>query len=361
MTLSTALAAAGRHPAIRRGGSIAHHPRRLLLSSLSTTTLSSSSPLLTSSNVNDTNETYATSNNLIWHHHANSRTWYHSQQLTRNHVCIRLFSTTASNNDSDSNNDENKTDVNDDEKKNEGTGAPPVEDAEDVDVSVGEKESLEFQAETKQLLDIVTNSLYSEKEVFLRELVSNASDSLEKLRQLQLTTDSSNISDSDVPLEIRIDVDEVTSTITISDTGIGMTKNDMISNLGTIAKSGSRAFVQELERQSEEGKKNASLAETPDLDLARGIIGKFGVGFYSVFMVARKVEVRSKPALMNADNDDNSDSYVWTSDGTGTFDIAKLSPDVRQDRGTSIVIHLHSDFWHLCNEDKLTELLKTYR
>ena len=358
MTLSTALAAAGRHPAIRRGGSIAHHPRRLLLSSLSTTTLSSSSPLLTSSNVSDTNETYATSNNLIWHHHGNSRARYLSQQLTSSHDYVRLFSTSASDSDIDSNDGDNKTDVNDDEKKNDGTDAPP---AEDVDVSVGKKESMEFQAETKQLLDIVTNSLYSEKEVFLRELVSNASDSLEKLRQLQLTTDSSNISDSDVPLEIRIDVDEVTSTITISDTGIGMTKNDMISNLGTIAKSGSRAFVQELERQSEEGKKNASLAETPDLDLARGIIGKFGVGFYSVFMVARKVEVRSKPALMNADNDDNSDSYVWTSDGTGTFDIAKLSPDVRQDRGTSIVIHLHSDFWHLCNEDKLTELLKTYR
>ena len=229
----------------------------------------------------------------------------------------------------------------------------------DEDVTVGEKQSMEFQAETRQLLDIVTHSLYSEKEIFLRELVSNASDALEKLRQVQLKTSSDKIADSDIPLEIRIDVDEVTSTITISDTGIGMSKEEMILNLGTIARSGSAAFVQELERQFGDGSSDTK-ATSPDLDLARGIIGKFGVGFYSVFMVARKVEVRSKQALLDGDSS-QPPPHVWISEGTGKFDIAELSPDIRQDRGTSIVIHLHSDFWHLCSETKLTELLKTYR
>ena len=200
---------------------------------------------------------------------------------------------------------------------------------------------MEFQAETKQLLDIVTNSLYTDKEVFLRELVSNASDACEKLRHMQST--NAEIIESETPLEIRIELDEVTSTITISDTGIGMSEEEMIENLGTIARSGSKNFIHELQRQAEEG----------DMDISKGIIGKFGVGFYSVFMIADQVEVRSKPAS-------GGPGTVWTSDGTGTFEVSPLPEDIRQGRGTSIVIHLNSEFWHLIDENKLTDVLKKY-
>jgi len=138
-------------------------------------------------------------------------------------------------------------------------------------------EKLEFQAETRQLLDIVTHSLYTDKEVFLRELVSNASDSLEKLRHLQATnqvalgsstTDTASEGEDAAPLEIRIELDEVTSSITITDTGVGMTRDELISNLGTIAKSGSKNFLEEFKKSQQIG-----------VDPGRGIIGKFGVGF----------------------------------------------------------------------------------
>ncbi len=153
------------------------------------------------------------------------------------------------------------------------------------------KESLEFKAETKQLLDIVTHSLYTDKEVFLRELISNASDALEKLRHLRVANTQSSTSsqqlDPDIPLEIQIETDEVNGTITIRDTGVGLTRQDMIEHLGTIAKSGSKAFMNELkEKHSADG--------AASMDISRGIIGKFGVGFYSAFMVGDKVEVRSK-------------------------------------------------------------------
>jgi hypothetical protein len=151
------------------------------------------------------------------------------------------------------------------------------------------KQSLEFQAETRQLLDIVTHSLYTDKEVFLRELISNASDALEKLRHLQTLADTETILEPDTPLEIRIETDEANGTLTITDTGIGLSRDDMIANLGTIARSGSKAFVQEMSARYG-GENNA----TPETDISRGIIGKFGVGFYSAFMVGDIVEVRSK-------------------------------------------------------------------
>jgi Histidine kinase-, DNA gyrase B-, and HSP90-like ATPase len=134
--------------------------------------------------------------------------------------------------------------------------------AKEMEIPPGEK--MEFQAETRQLLDIVTNSLYTDKEVFLRELVSNASDSLEKLRHMQATNQVST-DESSLPLEIRIDLDEATSTITIADTGIGMTRDELISNLGTIARSGSKNFVKQLQETG---------GDAPDP--SRGIIGKFG-------------------------------------------------------------------------------------
>lgn len=163
----------------------------------------------------------------------------------------------------------------------------------------------EFKAETRQLLDIVTHSLYTDREVFLRELVSNASDACEKLRHLQaanmLSSSSSSSSNNDVdsssstvdenekeiPLEIRITTNDVDQTLTISDTGIGFTKDDMIKNLGTIAASGSKAFVQALQARPPEDRAGVTAA-------SQGIIGKFGVGFYSSFMVGDVVHVRSR-------------------------------------------------------------------
>lgn len=209
-------------------------------------------------------------------------------------------------------------------------------------------ESHGFQAETKQLLDIVTNSLYTDKDVFLRELISNASDSLEKLRHLQSTNEAATIN-PDVPLEIRIELNEADSTITITDTGIGMTRDDMINNLGTIARSGSKNFLKELQINQE------AAAGT---GVEQGIIGKFGVGFYSAFMVGDLVEVRSKSAF--ADNADLVPK-VWSSDnGAGSFEVSDLDDSIRQERGSSVVIHLKEDYWQYCNDNKIDEILKRY-
>jgi len=216
----------------------------------------------------------------------------------------------------------------------------------DVDAPI--KTSMEFKAETRQLLDIVTHSLYTDKEVFLRELISNASDALEKLRHVQSSGQSSTI-DPDLPLEIRIETDEVNSTLTISDTGIGLSRDDMISNLGTIAKSGSKAFVSEIERKSQDG----------DFDASKGIIGRFGVGFYSAFMIGDKVEVRSKPAVMQ-EQAPTPAPQLWSSEGVGSFDISDLPEDIRQDRGASVVIHLKDDYPEFADESNIEKILKKY-
>jgi Histidine kinase-, DNA gyrase B-, and HSP90-like ATPase len=186
-------------------------------------------------------------------------------------------------------------------------GENPLDDEtvsfDEPDIAIPKGDKMSFQAETRQLLDIVTNSIYTDKEVFLRELVSNASDALEKLRHLQTSNKVSSTVDTELPLEVRIDTDEVSSTVTITDTGVGMTREELISNLGTIARSGSRQYVQQLKADSD--------------NLADGstIIGKFGVGFYSSFMVGRKVEVRSRSATAP------DKAHVWSSDGSGEFEI----------------------------------------
>src|SRR4051794_40926910 len=159
-------------------------------------------------------------------------------------------------------------------------------------------QKFEFQAEIKQLLDIVVHSLYTEKEIFVRELVSNASDALEKLRHLQLT--EKEIFDDKLELEINLTTDDKAKTLTIQDFGIGMTQAELVENLGTIAHSGSKAFLKSL---SETGQKNANL------------IGQFGVGFYSAFMVAKTVKVYS-PSWRASEP-----GPVWTSDGSGSYEI----------------------------------------
>ncbi|EJK53970.1 hypothetical protein THAOC_26491, partial [Thalassiosira oceanica] len=177
-----------------------------------------------------------------------------------------------------------------------------------------------FQAETRQLLDIVTHSLYTDREVFLRELVSNASDALEKLRHARATGTLSGEGAGGPPLEIRVTTDEANNTLTVSDTGIGMTREELVSNLGTIARSGSKAFVQEMQMQAEAG---AGAGAGGD---SSGVIGRFGVGFYSGFMVADKVDVRSRSAGKAAEDEGTQhEALVWESKSVGARRATKVS------------------------------------
>jgi heat shock protein beta len=179
-------------------------------------------------------------------------------------------------------------------------------------------EKFEFQAEVHKVLDIVVNSLYTNKDVFLRELISNASDALDKVRFLAIT--KPEFLDGKKELEIRISYDAESNTLTISDSGIGMTKEDLIQNLGTVARSGTTKFMQ-------------SFQEGADINQ----IGMFGVGFYSAFLVADKVRVASK-------HPDDPVQYVWeSSNGSSSF---TLSPDPRGNtltRGTEITLSLKDD------------------
>jgi HSP90 family molecular chaperone len=191
----------------------------------------------------------------------------------------------------------------------------------------------EFKAETKKLLDIVINSLYTEKDVFVRELISNAADALEKFRHESLTKEE--VFDGHLPLEITIELDEKNSTFTITDTGIGMTKEELEHNLGTIAHSGSNTFLSEL---VEAARKDVSL------------IGQFGVGFYSAFMVGKSVKVQSRSW-------DKSEGHEWVSDGTGTYSIAAL-PGLR--RGTRIIVELKDDAKDYAQKWKIDSIIKQY-
>jgi molecular chaperone HtpG len=197
-----------------------------------------------------------------------------------------------------------------------------------------------FQAEVTQVLDLVIHSLYSHKEIFLRELVSNASDALDKLRFTALT--DTELMGSDPTLEIRIRFDEKARTLTIEDTGIGMTEEELVKNLGTVAHSGSRAFLEQVRVAKQEG----HLAEA-----APGLIGRFGVGFYSAYLVADRVEVTTRSATRG------SRALKWTSDAKEAFTI---EPAVRAERGTEVVLHLKADQDSFLDPFTLEDLVKRY-
>ena len=192
----------------------------------------------------------------------------------------------------------------------------------------------EFQAEVKQVLDIVVHSLYTDKEIFIRELISNASDATEKLRHTQIT--EKDIFDADVDLEIQVTADEDTGTITIKDFGIGMTHGELIENLGTIAHSGSKQFLNALK---ESGERNENL------------IGQFGVGFYSVFMVADSVKVYTRSWQTEGE------SLCWSSDGSGAYEIEQVEDERR---GTRIVIKLKDEYKEFANKSRIEEIIKKY-
>lgn len=188
-------------------------------------------------------------------------------------------------------------------------------------------ETKKFQTETKKLLDLMINSIYTHKEIFLRELISNASDAIDKRHYLSLTDERYNI---DTDNEIYIEVNKEDRTIKISDTGLGMTHDDLIQNLGTIAKSGSKEFLEKLEDKA-----------TSDID----IIGQFGVGFYSAFMVSKKIEVKTKSPLDKA--------YLFKSDGNEKYTIEETDKD---NIGTEITLFLKDN----TDEEKYDKYLEFY-
>lgn len=175
-------------------------------------------------------------------------------------------------------------------------------------------ETKQFKAESKRLLDLMINSIYTNKEIFLRELISNASDAMDKLYYNSLTDKDININKED--LQIKITADKEKRTLTIEDKGIGMNSQELENNLGTIAQSGSFAFKNENEKKD-------------DID----IIGQFGVGFYSAFMVSKEVEVISKP--YGAEK-----AYVWKSKGAEGYTIEETT---KEDFGTTIILHIKDD------------------
>lgn len=189
-----------------------------------------------------------------------------------------------------------------------------------------------FQAETERLLELLTHSIYSNKEIFLRELISNASDAIDKAR-IKSLTDIHYLWENNV-FEIKVDTDKNTSTIIIEDNGVGMTQDEVIKNIGTIAKSGTKDFLEKLKESKEQN----------------NLIGQFGVGFYSAFMVAEKVELETK-------SNESEKSIIWTSNGKWTFEITEWT---KTTRGTSITLFLKETEKEFLENWKLRELIKKY-
>ena len=194
------------------------------------------------------------------------------------------------------------------------------------------KETLGFQAEVQQLLRLVAHSLYSHKEVFLRELISNASDACDKLR-FEALTDSA-LYESDPDLKIRVSFDKDARTITVADNGIGMDRQEVIDNIGTIARSGTRQFMQKL---------------TGDQAKDANLIGQFGVGFYSSFIVADKVTLRTRRAGLGAEH-----GVLWESTGEGEYTLENIDKPAR---GTEVTLHLREDETELLNEWQLRSVI----
>ena len=206
-------------------------------------------------------------------------------------------------------------------------------DSETQKAADEDKEAFSFNADVSRLMDIIINSLYTKKEVFIRELVSNASDALDKARFISIQ--NTDYLGENQDLEVKIDFDHEAKTISITDTGVGMTKAELIKNLGTVAKSGTTAFLEAM------GKSDTM-----------SMIGQFGVGFYSAFLVANKVEVTSKS------NDD--EQWIWTSTADAKFFVAKDPRGDTLGRGTRITLYLKDDATEFVEQERIKNLVKKY-
>ena len=191
----------------------------------------------------------------------------------------------------------------------------------------------EYQAEMQRLLDILVHSLYTDRDIFLRELVSNASDALSKVQLMTLTEE---VLDQDAPLEINLSINDKENSIILEDSGCGMTHDELKVNLGTIAKSGTLQFLQDMQKENKS---------------AENLIGQFGVGFYSVFMVARRVELETRSWHPDGE------AWNWSSEGGGNYEI---QPSKKKERGTKIKIFLKEDAKEFCGEFRLENIIKRY-
>src|SRR3989442_8635375 len=197
------------------------------------------------------------------------------------------------------------------------------------------KETLGFQAEVTQLLDLMIHSLYSNKEIFLRELISNASDALDRLRFAALSDETLNENDNDLKIHVAYDKDA--RTITVSDNGIGMSREEVVEHIGTIAKSGTREFLKSL---------------TGDQQKDANLIGQFGVGFYSSFVVADRVTLTTRRAGLNP-----QEGVRWESNGQGEYTIETVE---KAARGTEVVLHLRESEDELLNGQRLRSIIRKY-
>ncbi|MDJ0932616.1 molecular chaperone HtpG [Breoghania sp.] len=193
----------------------------------------------------------------------------------------------------------------------------------------------EFQAEVARLLHLMVHSVYSNKDIFLRELISNAADACERLRQRALT--APDLIAGDETFRIRLETDKAAKTLTVSDNGTGMSRDELIDNLGTIARSGTRAFLK-------------GLGEAKD---GQALIGQFGVGFYSAFMVADRVEVVSRAT-------GSDEAWIWRSDGQGSFTVEPVDPENAPARGTRVILHLADDALTYAQDSTIERIVREY-
>ncbi len=197
------------------------------------------------------------------------------------------------------------------------------------------KQQFEFKAEMKQLLNLIVNSLYTNPEIFLRELISNSSDALNKVRFMQLT--NKPVHSQKLPLQIKVEVDEDKKTFSIEDTGIGMTYEDLTERLGTVASSGTQDFIEKIKKQKDK--------------VDGELIGQFGVGFYSAFMVTDKITVETRHVNPNAK------AWKWVSDGQGTYEIEETE---KTERGTRITFTFKDEHKELASKERIKQIIRKY-
>ena len=212
------------------------------------------------------------------------------------------------------------------QKKNKPEKSKPIE---------GKRETLQFETEVSQLLHLMIHSLYSNKEIFLREIISNASDACDKLRFEAISDDSLLSDDADLKIQVEFDKDD--RTVTIRDNGVGMSRDEVVNNIGTIAKSGTKEFLDQL---------------TGDQSKDSHLIGQFGVGFYSAFIVADKVTLRTRRAGFEKDQ-----AVQWESEGTGSYTLEEINKD---NRGTEVILHLKKDEDEFLSGWRLRSIISTY-